>query len=690
MRHTISLVLAAVLSAAAPALGQSPATTTDAPREATTSQAPTAPPADAQPADALKPEGVRVGDYVSTGAFEIGYRFTSVDGSVDSYRSQVDEPQGPVLSFSRVELRSPENTGLLFDDLLVEGSGFFGDPNSSARVRATKRGLYVLDVTDRTVDTFNFVPDFANPLFERGVVLSPHGWDRRRRMDHVHLELFPKQRIEGHFDYDRSSQSGLGLGTEINDESLIFDRALDNTAHEVSGGVSFRWPKWFLQLEQGVRFFDDDETDTADPTVVTDPETLASFHRFRTTEVTAPTSRAVFTASPFGSLKVTARLLYTDYRVRGTLDELLDNVGSDPSPVVTTSRTDGHSFLFDSGQSYTLFDRFRLSNFVWYRRTRTAGDSNLQFTVVSTDTVGEEDRILTGYRNAWLSDTPQLEVDVTKNLVLRAGYTFGRRHSFFSFDKRVFAIPGGAPTGSEASLDSDEERLDVFSAGGSYRLKHDARLYVDYENGRAPSTFFNAEDGVFFWEKPGDFQRLRVRGMIRPRSWLELLGTVRTFDRTWHSEPLLEDFDPPLQQSRSRAAGVTFRLTPSSRYDFGVTYDRVLSTAGISYFTAVDNGDGTFETRSVYTRYDDRENLVTADFVAYPTSRLTLIGLYSLTQASGNLPVHYQQGQLRGLYSIGRGISGVLEWRLYNYDDHRYSLTDYRANLTTVGLRWEW
>ena len=165
---------------------------------------------------------------------------------------------------------------------------------------------------------------------------------------------------------------------------------------------------------------------------------------------------------------------------------------------------------------------------------------------------------------------------------------------------------------------------------------------------------------------------------------------MRTFDLTWHSEPLVESFDPPLQQSRSRAAGLTVRLTPSSRYDFGVTYDRVVSTAGISYFPAVDNGDGTFGTRYAFTRYDDRENLVTADFVAYPTSRLTVIGLYSLTQASGNLPVHYQQGQLRGLYSIGRGISGVLEWRLYNYDDHRYSLTDYRANLTTVGLRWEW
>ena len=36
------------------------------------------------------------------------------------------------------------------------------------------------------------------------------------------------------------------------------------------------------------------------------------------------------------------------------------------------------------------------------------------------------------------------------------------------------------------------------------------------------------------------------------------------------------------------------------------------------------------------------------------------------------------------------GVSGVVEWHLYDYDDHRYTVTDFRANHAIVGLRWEW
>src|SRR5688500_92687 len=111
--------------------------------------------------DASEPErGVRIGDYVATGEVEIGWRFTGLDGSRELYRSQVDLPDGPTLAFSRVELRSPENTGPIFDALTVEGSGWGSEPNTHARARAERRGLYVADYWNRRVDSYNFAPDF--------------------------------------------------------------------------------------------------------------------------------------------------------------------------------------------------------------------------------------------------------------------------------------------------------------------------------------------------------------------------------------------------------------------------------------------------------------------------------------------------------------------------------------------------
>lgn len=689
MTRTITALLAlAALAAPASAQSSPPASDAGATREATqTPNAPAAPP----DASGAAPEGAHVGAYVATGEVELGYRIRSVDGSLELYRSQVDLQQGPTLAFSRVELRSPDNSGPIFDDLVVEGSGLFGEPESYMRARASKRGVYVLDVSDRTVDTFNYAPDFANPLFDDGVLLAPHGWDRRRRTQTVALTVFPQKRIEGHFFYNRTAQSGLAYGTEIASDSLIYDRNLDNRANEVRGGVTFKWPRWTLTLDQGARFYEDDETAVADPTiVVNDPELLASYRRNRTTDLTAPSSRAVFTARPLENLEVTARTLYTDYGVDGTLDEALDAVGSDPSFVNTTGRLDGHAFLFDSTQSYRLFDRLTLSNWLTYRRTRTAGDSDVLFTFGTTDVFGEEERIATGYRNAWLADGPLAEYDVTRNLTVRAGYTFSRRTSFFAFDENVFDVATGDPTGVESSFDEDDQRLDVLTVGGAYRLRHDARLYVNYENGRAPNTFFGAEDGEVFFERPGDFQRLQVRGAIRPVSWVELVGSARTFDRSYHSQPLVEAIEPPLQRVRTRSASGTVRVTPDSRYSFGVTYDRLFSTADITYLRSIDRGDGTFADRTFFLKYENRENDLTADVTAYPLPRVTLVGFYSLVQAGGSLPVHYHQGQLRGLYEFGRGISGVLEWRLFDYDDHRYTVTDYRANLTTVGVRWSW
>jgi hypothetical protein len=181
---------------------------------------------------------------------------------------------------------------------------------------------------------------------------------------------------------------------------------------------------------------------------------------------------------------------------------------------------------------------------------------------------------------------------------------------------------------------------------------------------------------------------------------------VRTTDRTFPSgvipgrevvvdDPFnpvfirLFDGEPPEEQSRSRAASVTVRVEPRRWAQLGVTFDRVHNTASIDYLTARPAGDGFVDVfRSI--RYLDDESLVTADATLEPFDRFSATVLYSLVAASGSLPVHYHQAQARGVYRFGRGVSGVLEWHLYDYDDHRYTVTDFRANHAIVGVRWEW
>ncbi len=565
----------------------------------------------------------------------------------------------------------------------------------------------MVDYRHSRIDTYNFIPDFANPLFDNGVILAPHGWDRTRALDSVEVTIAPERRIEGNFAYFRTRQTGLGLGTDVSNDALIFDRDLDNVGHEVRAGVTLRWPTWLFRFEQGARFYEDDERDLADPTVVTDPDALTNFFRNRTADVSAPTTRATLTARPFEGVNLTARAVYVDYDISGSLDEVVDAVGSDPAASAILGRDQGHAFLFDASQDVRVIDRVRVSNYVRYRRYRTVGSTQGLFTTAgdAANAVRENDDRST--RDSRLEDEVMGHVDVARGLVVRVGYRFARREFDFDRTDTVIIPPPNDQFSSVRFLArSDEQRYDAFLAGGSYRLRHDARVFFEYENGREPNANFTLDEQTVFRDKAGDYQLLRARGSWSPYDWLELAGSIRTTDRTFPSgvipgrdvivdDPFnpvfvrLFDGEPPEEQSRSRAAGFTVRVTPRSWARFGVTFDRLHNTATINYLTARPL-DGGFVDVFRTVRYLDDESLVTADVTVDPVDRLSLSAYYSLVGASGSVPLHYHQAQARGVYRIGRGVSGVLEWRLYDYDDHRYSVTDFRADHAIVGVRWEW
>lgn len=659
-----------------------------------------------------EPEPVRLGPYITTGAVEFGWRFTDLDGSRDGYRAVVDLPRGPYLAFSRVELRSPDNSGFLFDHLLVEGSGL-GEQVSSGRVRIAKRRIYIVDYRRSRIETYNYVPDFANPLFDDGVLVAPHGWDRARDLDTLDVVVAPERRIEGQFTWTRTRQSGLGLGTDISNDALVFTRKLDNTANDVRGRVSLRWPRWFLALETGGRLYSDDERSAADSGTVLDPQTLAAFSRTRTTNANAPTTRAVFTASPLARLKLTARAVYTDYNVTAGLRETNDALGSDPTATVADGRTEGHAFLFDASQEVRVLDWLRVSNAIRYRRYRTVGATASVITTNddAANAITEAgDRSL---RDARLSDEVTVQADATRTISTRIGYRFARREYAQSRRDRFLFAPPNEEFSTERFLARDDtQRLDVFFANASYRMRHDARLFVEFENGREAGPSFGFDERGVFYDRPGDYQLARVRGAWEPFDCLELGGSIRVTDRTFKSgvtpgravvvddpdNPVfvrLFDGEPPLQFTRSRAASLTVRVRPTAWVNFGATYDHVHNTASLDYLDAVEGppaSDGSTPILNVFRslRYLDDEELVTADLWVRPVDRLTFTALYSLVNTSGAIPLHYHQAQARGAYTFGRGVSGFVEWRIYDYDDHRFSVADFQSNHAMIGLRMEW
>src|SRR5262249_22058374 len=136
---------------------------------------------------------------------------------------------GPRLLNQTLLMRSPDHTGLLFDDLLVTGFGFGGDPNNVARLQASKYRSYDFNgLFRRDWNHFNYNlqanplnPPTSNPAIP--ILFSPKAFDNVRRMTDLNLTVLPESRVSFRLGYGRNTFDGPSFSTipEASDEELI-------------------------------------------------------------------------------------------------------------------------------------------------------------------------------------------------------------------------------------------------------------------------------------------------------------------------------------------------------------------------------------------------------------------------------------------------------------------------------------
>ncbi len=196
---------------------------------------------------------------VFTGSMDVGYRWrTDVAGSFNSFRSVVNLGEGPKLLGAEFTLRDPHRR--LFDSIEARGYNWGDDPYTSLRVNAKKQKLYDLGVDYRNIAYFNFLPSFANPLLDRGILLNQQSYDVHRRLTSVQLDLLPGNWLVPYLAYGRSSGFGNGITTFVADgnEYPIGSR-LRVVTSDYRGGIRFELRRVHLTLEQGATTFKDDQ-----------------------------------------------------------------------------------------------------------------------------------------------------------------------------------------------------------------------------------------------------------------------------------------------------------------------------------------------------------------------------------------------------------------------------------------------
>jgi len=156
------------------------------------------------PDQAGPPRGENTGDYNVMESFETGYRFAVVDGSVGTYRSDVNYGNGIRLLSGNLSVNSRDGRGRWFDQIVLTTIGLGNDPYQSVTLRVEKNKLYRYDMLWRLDDYFNPGLPVAGGL---------HLMDTSRHMQDHNLTLLPQSKIQFHLGYNRNTQAGPALST---------------------------------------------------------------------------------------------------------------------------------------------------------------------------------------------------------------------------------------------------------------------------------------------------------------------------------------------------------------------------------------------------------------------------------------------------------------------------------------------
>lgn len=147
------------------------------------------------------PAGDNLSNYNILNSFETGYRWTSVGGDPDEYKSQVNYDSGVRLLGSSFSMFSKDGHGKFFDELVLTTMGLGNDPYESATLRVAKNRLYRFDMTWR-------LNDYVNPGLTSGGQESGNLRDTRYTSLDNDLTLFPQSKIKFFLGYSRNVQEG--------------------------------------------------------------------------------------------------------------------------------------------------------------------------------------------------------------------------------------------------------------------------------------------------------------------------------------------------------------------------------------------------------------------------------------------------------------------------------------------------
>lgn len=644
-------------SAAAPAAAQDQSKPAqDAAQQAPAAQAPAAPPS---PTAAT--------DNWLQGSIQLGYRWIpNINGSFDTYRSVINLGQGPKLLDADFTLLNPSKR--FFDRADIHASSW-GDPYNTLRADVEKDGLYRLTVDYRNIAYFNFLPSYADPTLNQGILLDQNSFDTRIRTLDVQLDVHMNKWITPYLGFDQNSQYGRGITdfqsfiTSYPVASLYSDRTQTYRA-----GVRMEMGAYHLTLEQGGTTFKDDQGASDASTVpgnflgtllgsALPLNSLSELYRVRGDSIY---TKGLLAANPYSWMSVTGEFIYAKPH----------------TDINYTDASNGTFYLqrilqfYNSGQDILMGDanmphvtgsltvelrplrRLRVVEYWMTDRFHNASDALLVENLLLAGAPLTDQQLL---NDRMVLNTNRDEVDayydVTSKLTLRGGYRF----EWGDADVRAPILTGLA-------MESASLRRNVGIAGFNYRIGQKFRVTGDAEG--------SSSDQVFFRTSLQNYEKAHIRGRYDLSPEWRFAADFSLLNNSNPNPNVKLDYSAKIESAS------VFYMPKSVKWaNLLVDYSRSAVYSNILYLVPQTLSP----TPSIYR--ENGHSLSALASVKWITAGGTLF------ISNGSRPTTYYQPLVRLTVPIQKHVQWISEWRWYSMSELFYVFENFQTNQFMTSLR---
>jgi hypothetical protein len=607
---------------------------------------------------------------------EIGYRFLSVSGSEDSYRSQIDERQGFLVRGIHFESDGLKEGSGFFDHLQIDGSDLGAGPAGSLRVDVGRAGAYRLRATYRHQDQFSALPGFANPL---GAPTGQQTWDRTRDMVDVDLEILPWAAVTPLLGYSFNSMTGPGdTTTFVGQDEFRLHQDLRVRDQEFHVGARFDAGPFSGEVLQGWRRYHEVENDSLLDGTGNDQApllgqtlNLATFARSSTTDVDAPTTSVLVRGFALPSVKVIGFFVRTSATAAGADQEgLSGSLVSFPLSRFFTGLTDSsvsgaENMMWRLGgrvewqalenidvtggfvRRHTVWDGQDLVNSLY---SGTSGFTG--FTLADLQTLLNAQTSVERIEDVF---DVQISAKVFGPFSVRAGYSHIRQDLTVTEDPSEIIVPGGQGGEFTRNIDRLEGAL-TWRTGPFFAA---AEASVD-----------NADRSVLRIDYLRR-NRERLRATWKGFSWVTVGATGLWVDQSNDTSGI-----DSKGSSRQFTGDVTLR--PLKFLRLHGAFSRLQADSSIPIRAPQDF--------SVLESVDTENGQMFEGGVGLTLAKFAIDGFWSRFTNSGSASFRLYRGGARASFDATKHVGFVAEWSVDRYLDQQLATASFRADRLGVSL----